>query len=53
LEAAVDGIIDFKLEEVGEETINLMRLRSMRNVGFDSRWHRLRVKENFEVTLEN
>ena len=53
LEAAVDGIIDFKLEEVGEETINLMRIRSMRNVGFDSRWHRLRVSENFEVTLEN
>jgi len=52
LEGAADGIIDFKLEEAGEEMRNLMRIRSMRNVNFDSRWHQLRVSENFEVTLE-
>lgn len=52
LEAQVDGIIDFKLEEAGEEPENLMRIRNMRNVSFDSRWHKLKVGENFEVTLE-
>jgi len=30
LEAAVDGIVDFKLEEVGGEMMNFMRIRSMR-----------------------
>lgn len=52
LEAQVDGIIDFRLEEAGEELTNLMRIRSMRNVGFDSRWHKLKVGENFQVTIE-
>ncbi len=52
LEAAADGIIDFKLEESGEETKNMIRIRTMRNVSFDSRWHQLKVGENFEVMLE-
>jgi len=52
LEAAADGIIDFKLDDTGEQTKALMRIRSMRNVGFDSRWHSLKIGENFEVTLE-
>ncbi len=52
LEGANDGIIDFKLEEVGEETKNLIRIRNMRNAGFNSRWSRLGIGKNFEVTLE-
>jgi len=52
LEAEVDGVIDFKIEERGGEVVNLMRIRVMRNVAFDSRWHPLRVGENFEVTFE-
>ena len=52
LEGAVDGIVDFKLEEVGGEMMNFMRIRSMRETGFESRWHPLKVGENFEVTLE-
>jgi KaiC/GvpD/RAD55 family RecA-like ATPase len=52
LEAAVDGIIDLKLEESGEETRNLIRIRSMRNAAHDARWHRLAVGKNFEVILE-
>lgn len=52
LEAVVDGIIDFKLEETGEQVRNLVRIRRMRNVGFDSQWHQLRIGRNFEVTLE-
>lgn len=52
LEAAADGIIDFKLDETGEETRNFIRLRSMRNVDFDSRWHPIRLTQEFEVILE-
>ncbi len=52
LEAAMDGVIDFKLEESGEETRNLIRIRSMRNVGFDSRWYPLKIGENFAITLD-
>ena len=40
LEAAVDGIVDFKVEEVGEETRDLMRIRTMRKMRCDRRWHR-------------
>ncbi len=52
LEAAVDGIVDFKLEEAGEERKSLIGIRNMRNVGFDSRWHKLTIGENFEVAVE-
>ncbi len=52
LEGAHDGIIDFRLDETGEETINSVRIRTMRNVGFDSRWHPLKIGENFEIGLD-
>ncbi len=52
LEAASAGVIDLKLDETGEEPRNLIRIRSIRNVGFDARWHPLKIGENFEVTLE-
>jgi len=52
LEAAADGILDFMLEEEAGETRNIMRVRSMWNVGFDRRWHTLRTLQNFEVILE-
>ncbi len=52
LEAAHDGVIDFRLDESGEEPRSLMRIRSMRDLGFDGRWHSLRPGENFEVTLD-
>lgn len=51
LEAANDGIIDFKLEEEGGKTRDLMRIRNMRNVHFDREWHELKLEQNFEVTL--
>jgi len=51
LEAAVDGIVDFKVEEVGEETRDLMRIRTMRKMRFDRRWHELTMSENCEVTF--
>ena len=52
LEAAVDGIVDFKVEEVGEETRDFMRIRTMRNMQFDRRWHELRMSENYGVLLQ-
>lgn len=52
LEAAHDGIVDLKLEEAGEETRILIRLRSMRNTGFDRRWHRLSFDQNFGASIE-
>jgi KaiC/GvpD/RAD55 family RecA-like ATPase len=52
LEAACDGVVDFKLDESAEEARTLIRVRSMRNVGFDARWHPLRIGENSDVSLE-
>jgi KaiC/GvpD/RAD55 family RecA-like ATPase len=52
MEASVDGIIDFKLEEEGKTTRDLMRIRSMRSLRFDREWHELKIADNLEVTLE-
>ena len=52
LEGAADGVIDFKLDDTGEETKDMMRIRSMRNVGFDRKWHTLKVDKDFRVSLE-
>jgi KaiC/GvpD/RAD55 family RecA-like ATPase len=51
-EAAVDGIIDVKLDEASNPARNLIRIRSMRGLDYDGHWHALRVGDNFEVTLE-
>lgn len=52
LEAAYDGIIDFRLDESSGGARDLIRIRSMRNVHFDREWYQLKVGENFEVMLE-
>jgi len=52
LEADADGVIDFKLDESTDPPTNMMRIRSLRDVGFDGRWHKLTLDENFKVTLE-
>ncbi len=52
LETAVEGVVDFRLDEVGESTVDMIRIRSMRNVGFDRNWHQLQRNENLEVALE-
>ena len=52
LEAAIDGIIDFKLDETTDPAQNMFRIRSFRNVRFDGRWRKLNIGENFEVSLE-
>ncbi len=52
LEGAANGIVDFRLQETGGETKNFMRIRTMRNVGFDSKWYPLRISENLELIVE-
>jgi KaiC/GvpD/RAD55 family RecA-like ATPase len=52
LEAAADGIIDFKLEETGEETRDLIRIKSMKDSGFDRKWHLLTLGDTLRVRLE-
>lgn len=52
LEAAMDGIVDFKVEELGDETRDLMRIRTLRKVGFDRKWHALTVSENTEISFQ-
>ncbi len=52
LEAAADGVVDLKVEEVEGEVKNLIRIRKMLNATFDARWHPLKVDQNFEVTLD-
>ena len=51
LEAGADGIIDFKLDETSDPPRNRIRIRSMRDVGFDARWHSLKTGDNYEVIL--
>jgi len=52
LEAAVDSVIDMKLDETREEAKSMIRIRSMRNAGFDAHWYPLRIAETSEVSLE-
>ncbi len=52
LEAAVDGVIDVKIDDVNGERKTFIGIRNMRNVAFDSRWHAMKAGENFEITLE-
>lgn len=51
LEGAHDGVIDFKLDETSDPAQNLIRIRNLRNVPFDGRWHKLKVTENLEVIM--
>ena len=52
LEAAHAGNIDFTVEQVGGDWKNFITVRSMRDVGHDSRPHPLKVDENLQVTFE-
>jgi KaiC/GvpD/RAD55 family RecA-like ATPase len=52
LEDVADGVIDFKIDEEEKETRDVCRIRSMRNVAFDRKWHRLRIGQNLDVTLD-
>ena len=53
LEGEADAIIDFKTDEVEGEVKDFLRIRSMRNISCDRRWHPLKVEKTLELTLEN
>ncbi len=53
LEDAADGVVEFKLEEDGRNSRDLIRIRSMRSVTFDRKWYELKRGQNFRVTIEN
>lgn len=48
LEDAHDGIIELKVGDGGQE---LVRVRNMREAGFDRKWRELIITPNFEVSL--
>ena len=50
-ESLHDGIIDLKSEQKGEEIEHYIRVRIMRGKPYNSRWHRLTVRDGGEVTL--
>lgn len=52
LEGSADGIIEFRLDEVGGKARDIVQIKTMRNVHFNRELHELNVGENFEVTLK-
>ena len=52
LEAAVDGVIDIKLDDASDPPRNLIRIRSMRNLRFDGRWRELAYGKNLDITIK-
>jgi hypothetical protein len=48
LEDVHDGIVDVRVGDDGKE---LVRIRNMREVGFDRKWRELTIGPNFEVSL--
>ena len=52
LEGSADGVVEFSLQDVGEETRDVMQIRSMRNVHYNRELTELRVNENFLVHLK-
>jgi KaiC/GvpD/RAD55 family RecA-like ATPase len=52
LESAMDGVIDFRLNESDATTRDMIRIRMMSDTHFDRAWHELKLADNFEVTLE-
>lgn len=51
-EAAADGIVDLRLDESTDPVQNLIRIKAMKDIGFDGRWHRMNTRENHEVTID-
>lgn len=52
LEGSVDGIIEFKLNQVADTLRDVVQIRTMRNVHYNREMTELKVQGNFEVTLK-
>jgi KaiC/GvpD/RAD55 family RecA-like ATPase len=51
IESLCDGIFDLKSKEEGGRVEHYLRVRTIRGKGHDSRWRRLKMADNGEVTL--
>ena len=51
MENASDGVIDIRVQERGEETKNVLRVRSLKGRPHDTKWHEIVIKSNGEATL--
>ena len=51
MENASDGVIDIRVMERGEETKNLLRVRSLKGQPHNTRWHEIEIKSNGGATL--
>jgi KaiC/GvpD/RAD55 family RecA-like ATPase len=51
LESDVDGVIDLRVMERGEEVKNLLRVRSLKGQRHDTRWHEVQIERNGEAAL--
>lgn len=51
LESAMDGVIDLRVVEHGDEVKNLLRVRSIKGQTHDTRWHEIEIKRNGEAAL--
>jgi KaiC/GvpD/RAD55 family RecA-like ATPase len=51
-ESLMDGIVEFKREEIGGATQHLVRVKALRGRKYDPQWHRQIVRDNIEVTLQ-
>jgi len=52
LEGSADGVVEFKLQDIGMETRDVVQIRSMRNVHYSREVTELRMDENFLVQLK-
>ena len=51
-EAMADAVIDLTTREEGGRVENYIRVRALRGVKFDSRWHRAELMSNGDVIIE-
>ena len=53
LEAAFDAVVEVRVIDRGEEVKNLLRVRAVKGLPHDSRWHEIDVKPNGEANLRD
>ena len=53
MEGEIDGVVDLRVIEQGQEWKNLICIRSLKGQPHDARWHEIEIKPNGEATLVN
>jgi KaiC/GvpD/RAD55 family RecA-like ATPase len=52
IESAVDGVVDCRVLEQGDESKSFLRIRSIKGQPYDGRWHEIEIKQNGEAALK-